>query len=209
MFKRKWAVGAVGALVAAAICGLLLAGAARGQTAQPEKKPPSPQEVAKLFAELVKKPTRESYLALYKIVTSSEKYEPYGTALEDAEDLLEKGELKQAKAKLDAAGLNLLLCPRAHQCAARIAKALGDAAAARKESAAAAACLKGILATGDGSPEKPYLVTRVSDEYDVLVHLKKRSTQQGLMNRGGKSFDVLSCTDGSQLWFDVTAMFGS
>jgi hypothetical protein len=67
----------------------------------------------------------------------------------------------------------------------------------------------GILATGDGSADKPYLVSRVSDEYDILRHTKKGMKGQSLRTKGDKSFDVIACQDGQELWFDITAVFGS
>jgi hypothetical protein len=69
------------------------------------------------------------------------------------------------------------------------------------------ACTEGILGTGDGTADHPYLVVRVSDEYDILRHLKKRSTSQGLRRKDDKSCDVMTCADGSQIWFDVSAPF--
>ena len=89
------------------------------------------------------------------------------------------------------------------------AEGLEDAAKAKAEREAAAKCVEGVLATGDGSADKPYLVTRVSDEYDLLRHLKKARTTQGLRHKDGKAFDVMSCTDGTEVWFDITAVFGS
>jgi hypothetical protein len=116
---------------------------------------------------------------------------------------------KEAQEKLEKAMPNLLLSPRAHGMAAMAADGLDDAAKAKAEREAAAKCVEGMLSTGDGSADKPFLVTRVSDEYDLLRHLKKARTSQGLRHKDGKSFDVMSCTDGTEVWFDITVVFGS
>ena len=67
-------------------------------------------------------------------------------------------------------------------------------------------CIRGILSTGDGTADKPYQVTRVSDEYDVLGHLGILPQGQSLTLKNGKAFDRLQC-GGSELWFDVTSVF--
>ena len=66
------------------------------------------------------------------------------------------------------------------------------------------ACLQGILATGDGSRRKPYLVSQLSDEYDVLKLLGQTCEKQHLVQRGPRSCDVLTCDDGSQRWFNIS-----
>ena len=65
------------------------------------------------------------------------------------------------------------------------------------------------MATGDGSAKKPYLVSRVEDEYDVLSSAGKRSTRQGLRMDQGKSYDVIFTSDGGEVHFDVSDVFGS
>jgi len=50
-------------------------------------------------------------------------------------------------------------------------------------------------------------VSRTSDEYDVLAHLEKRMQQQALVIQDGRHFDRLECSDGSEVWFDVTTAF--
>ncbi len=124
-------------------------------------------------------------------------------------DLIKEKKFKEAREKLEKAMPNLLLSPRAHGMAAMAAEGLDDAAKAKAERDAAAKCVEGMLATGDGSADKPYLVTRVTDEYDLLRHLKKVRDAQGLRHKDGKAFDVMSCTDGTEVWFDITVVFGS
>ena len=52
-------------------------------------------------------------------------------------------------------------------------------------------------------------MTRISDEYDLLRRLRKASQRQGLLGKDNRRFDVLHCTDGSEVWFDVTETFES
>jgi len=91
--------------------------------------------------------------------------------------------------------------------AALIATRLGESAKAKGEYERARKCILGILGTGDGSQGRPYVVTRVSDEYDIVRHLNKRSEKQALQIVQGKYLDVLFCADGDKIWFDVTDPF--
>ena len=164
-------------------------------------------DTEQLFIDFLKSPTKERYVAVYQALTTGQEYNPYGDDLKEIKRLIGKKHYEEARQKLKTAWPSLLLSPSAHQCAATVARTLGDEATADKERQIAEKCLQGILATGDGSRERPYLVSRVSDEYDLIRHLNKRSTTQGLSLDGQRSYDVLNLDDGSQMWFDISAVF--
>ena len=166
-------------------------------------------EAKELFAAFLEKPGKESYLKVFAAVTSDKSYDPYSTDLDDAWDLVKEKKFREALEKLDKGMPNLLLSPRAHRFAAMAAHSLGNDDRAKVEFDIADKCAQGMLATGDGSADKPYLATRVSDEYDLLRHLKKMRKTQGLKHKDGKAFDVMQCADGTEVWFDITVVFGS
>ena len=216
--SRAWVAAVLGAAVFAAVAARPATAATKSRektkapaAAAKEKEKPAAQtaDFGKLLAALRKEPNKENYLALRAAIVASPKYDPYSQDLEDIRELLQKKEFAQARARIKAAMPNLLLSPRAHLYAFQAAQGLKDTKTAEDERALLAACLKGILSTGEGTREKPYLVTRVEDEYDLLANLKKRSRKQGLVREGGKSLDCIMCTDGSECWFDVTEVFGS
>jgi hypothetical protein len=95
------------------------------------------------------------------------------------------------------------LSPRVHFYAALAADHLGDEATAELERFVFQACLEGILATGDGSAEAPYLITYLSDEYDVLTALGLAPRAQSLVDRRGLLCDVVKCVDGAEVWFEL------
>ncbi len=161
------------------------------------------------FAAFLKKPSAKNYLAVFKQVTSSPKYQPYSRVLDEVKDLLDKKQNKEALKKIDGAMPGLLLSPKAHLYASVAAVRLNDKKRAEKELLAQKQCLQGMLNSGDGSQKKPYLVTCVSDQYDLLRHLRKAVKMQGLRQDGGKSYDMIFCTDGSEIWFDITTVFAS
>lgn len=98
------------------------------------------------------------------------------------------------------------LSPSAHGLLAESYAALGDVAAADRERALAKLALRSILSTGDGTEDEPWSVLMVSDEYDLLLVLGRRSTGQELIRRSGRRFDRHTHADGTESWFDVTAM---
>lgn len=100
-----------------------------------------------------------------------------------------------------------LLSPAAHAALAHALARTGRPDAAARERRLAEASLAGILATGDGSRERPWSVLRVSDEYDVLRSLRRRSVEQSVERDGRRHLDHHVCDDGSDVWFDVTELF--
>ena len=102
---------------------------------------------------------------------------------------------------------NLLLSPRLHLLAGLAERKLGNDENADTELAISRQCLAGILSTGDGSQQSPFLVLRTSDIYDVLDHLNKEPQTQSLVHRGERSFDVMRCQDDSEYWFDISEPF--
>jgi hypothetical protein len=100
---------------------------------------------------------------------------------------------------------NWLLSPRVHFLLSTAADKLGDADMARREQYLAKVCLRGLLASGNGSEELPYLITHLPDEYDVLDALGKEMTGQRLVRSGPGACDVIACADGTEVWFDITA----
>jgi len=169
---------------------------------------PAKTEIPKeLIDAFIEKPNRENYLALHKKVVSHPDYNPYSRDLDEIEDLHEKGKFAEARKKIRESMPNLLLSPRAHLIAGMAAGKMNDDEAMRREGTFWIRCIDGILATGDGTEERPYLVTAVSDEYDVLRRLGKVSKSQGIQSHEGKHFDVIFCTDGSHIWFDITHAF--
>ena len=66
-------------------------------------------------------------------------------------------------------------------------------------------CVDGILATGDGSESRPFLVARMSDEADLLdAKFKTQIDSQGLIFRDDKRYDKILGKDGNTYWFDVS-----
>lgn len=160
-----------------------------------------------LLLNLLKEPGRESYLALYAAVIAAPEYAPYSDELGTVAVLIEQQRYDDAREQLKRAAVNLLLSPRAHLLSAFLHSKAGDEASAERELALRDACRDGILATGEGTEALPYVVSRPSDEHDILEHLGKRLGKQRLRTRSGRHYDHLVCVDGTELWFDITPVF--
>lgn len=163
----------------------------------------------RLLVDLLDEPNRESYLALHASVVGSPEYSAYSDELGTVSELIDQQRHEEARAYLQRAMANLLLSPRAHLVSAVLHSKAGNEGSAELEMALREACLAGMLATGDGTEARPYLVVRPSDEHDLLEHLGKRLRKQGLRTRYGRHFDQVLCTDESEIWFDITAAFRS
>lgn len=157
-----------------------------------------------LFATFLESPDRESYLAVRAALVASQHYDPYSREMRKVNELLDAGQLDEARQTLMASMPNLLLSPEPHLAAACIAKELNDEQGKKMAALIAVRCCRGILATGDGTKGKPYIVARPSDEHDVLQYLGKQLSLQALSEEGKRHFDFIRCTDGSEMWFDIT-----
>lgn len=157
-----------------------------------------------LLLALSENPTRENYLDLYRAVVSRPEYDPYSTELNQVIELLQAERASQAGEVLSQAMPNLILSPRAHHIASQVYEKMGDAQAAAAEKALVSVCLRGIMASGEGTPESPYVVARVSDERDLAAYLDHKVEGSSLHARDDRFLDALHLADGEQLWFDIT-----
>lgn len=105
---------------------------------------------------------------------------------------------------------NLILSPSAHRMAGAAFAAIGDAQVADFESKAAHVLLSSLLSSGDGSKLKPFAVMRITDEHDILDALGKKVKEQALVmdHENNRALDVLTCLDGSQVYFDISLFYG-
>ena len=124
--------------------------------------------------------------------------------LTDLDRLLEDEEYQALLDRLDALPPSKVLSPRIHYLAAEAAEALGQAEDVELERSLFVLTLQGLLATGDGTRANPYIVCHPTDEYDILAALSHEAAGQSLAEHEGRLCDVLLCTNGREVCFDVT-----
>jgi hypothetical protein len=153
---------------------------------------------------LVEQPSRATYLAARDAVLRLSPLPLAASDLAIVERLLDEQQFAEVLDRLDALPPSRVLSPRVHFLAAEAAAALGDHESIELERSLFVIVLQGLLATGDGTPANPYIVCHASDEYDVLETLGLEPAGQSLVEHGGGLCDVLTCSDGREVWFDVT-----
>jgi len=161
------------------------------------------------FFAFVSDPTPEHYLAVRRALVSHPDYDPYGDGLRSLRDAYEADEFGRVPELFAEQVPTLLLSGEAHFILALAHEKAGNDEHCQMEKFLAFRCVSGLLGTGDGSRERPYLVTSPADEYDVLNALSKQSTMQSLHHEPDGR--VLDCqrVDGGDVWFDVTDAFGA
>jgi len=145
-----------------------------------------------------------NFLRLRETLAASPDYAPYGAKIADVNKSLARGDLAQARAMLLALMPSYFLNPGVHTVLAYVLDELGDKTGAGVEFDLGKRCLAGILSTGDGSRERPYLILHADDEYDVLVNLAKESRSKALIVDRVRAYDRHDCEDGDAVWFDIT-----
>lgn len=147
----------------------------------------------------------ENFLVLRESLLSFKGYDPYSTELDGIRSTLDKGDFEEAAQMLqDALFPNYFLSPGAHLQLGYVFEELGKPDESEFERMIGFQCFRGIELTGNGSLPKPYLVTRISDEYDVLMLKGLEFKNQKLMEQNDKKIDVVNTKDGQVLYFDVT-----
>lgn len=154
-------------------------------------------------------PTPETLEPLRDAVRAAPGFDPELRVREQADALLRDGRYDDAVIALEASMPGSLLSPAAHAMLATALKRSGRPDGAGRHAWLARAALDGILATGDGTAERPWSVLRISDEYDVVDSLGTRPVGQGLLADGSRRIDRIECQDGRTLHFDVTRVPGA
>jgi hypothetical protein len=157
------------------------------------------------FADFLDSPSGPGFLRLREAMLATPGHDFASDALTGLSDLVDQGAYEAVPDKLAELMPDWLLSPRAHLLAAHAAQQDADADRAQFEQDFSQACLAGLLQSGDGSRSRPYRVTHVADEYDLLEALDKTSASQRRVGGEDGLFDLILCTDGSQLWFDIGA----
>ncbi len=166
------------------------------------------RSVRENFLEFLKKPSTEGFQCLRQQVAASERYAPYSNELDMLMAALSAGEPQAAIDLFWRSFPNLLLSPLAHMILSQAYLDLKREDEAEGEKAMGRLILKSIISTGKGTKKKPYAVMMISDEADVLSVLKKQAGAQFLIRGESRVMDLQRCSDGSEVYFDITLMFG-
>src|SRR5262245_31509207 len=156
------------------------------------------------LAAFVEQPCKSTYLAARDAVLCESPLPLMAVEIAELDQLLEREEHQALLDRLDVLPASKVLSPRVHFLAAEVAGALGRTADEELERSLFVLTLQGLLSTGDGTRSNPYVVCHASDEHDVLAALGLEAAGQSLLENDGRLCDVLVCSDGREVWFNVT-----
>lgn len=156
------------------------------------------------FIQFMTNPGLESFLAVRESVISDAGYDPYSEDLKVLDSLF----IKEAYQEIaDHKNVNILLSPLAHLIKSVAYEKTGQEEEAKSEMYMWHTLLKSMTLTGDGSENKPYIVTRVSDERDLVEYLQENFVSQSLITSGDKYLDCIRTESGKDIYFDITACY--
>jgi Domain of unknown function (DUF4919) len=159
-------------------------------------------DIARFLFDYVSRPSDVGFRQLRERYLDSGIASFYDEIFLELQDAVERRQLNDALLSLYVHMPRILLTPRAHWWAATLENELNGTDVAQLEQDIGDRLLEGIMGTGAGSRAKPFQVLRVDDEYDVLSALGKTFASQALF--ADPRCDVITCSDASELWFDVS-----
>ena len=138
--------------------------------------------------------------ALRQEIIASPNYTPTPTFQPEARRLATSGKHREAISLVRDWMPGAFLSPSAHSLLAESLTALGDDVQAGREAFLTRLAIQTLLRTGDGSPEHPWIVLRVDDEYDLLRWTRRVPIQQRLATTEQGQCDVIE-HDRGESWF--------
>jgi hypothetical protein len=162
------------------------------------------RQLAARLEEFVERPSKATFLAARDAVLCESSRPVAPGQIAELDRLLEQEAYQELLDQLDNLPPSKVLSPRIHFLAAEAADAVGHFADIELERCLFVITLQGLLATGDGTKANPYIVCHASDEHDILEALDRQAIRRATVKIGGRICDVVRCTDGREVWFDVT-----
>jgi len=155
-----------------------------------------------LIANFLTEPAAESYLALRQAVLSSPAYQPASDVLYRFSESVRAGQVEQAELHRQRLFPTFLLTPRAHGDYGDLLLLQGDPKGQQLEYYFARQLAEFLMQSGDGSPQRPYQISCVEDEFYILHRLQRRTRGPSVRWFEGRLLDVQH-TDSGDVHFDI------
>lgn len=152
------------------------------------------------------RPSKESFLKSRAYVIQHKDYNPYSDDLSVMDGWLKQGEFEQVASY---SNINILLSPSAHFLKKIAFEKLDEIKGAKAEDYMCVALLECLRLSGNGTLEAPYIVTRISDELDLLSYLNLQKGDQALILHEDRHLDRIEVSSGKYIYFDITDCFRS
>jgi len=160
--------------------------------------------MTKQFSTFIATPTKANFSTIQNSIISDDNYSPYSDDIYIIMDLYEDEKLEEL---INYEGVNIKLSSKVHYYKHLALLELGRIKEAINEKEIAIAIVKGILSTGNGSISSPYIITRVSDERDVLDYLDENLDSQSLIFEKSNHLDLIGCQSGKEIYFNINYPF--
>lgn len=155
--------------------------------------------------EFLTDPTKETFLKCRELIINNPEYDPYSDDTGTMLDLLNSGKYEEV---VKYVNINILLSPSAHIYKYFAYKELENEKAKNIEMMIVETLFECIEKTGAGTKDSPYIITRISDERDLIrQHFNKQDVSQRLVKEGDQILDVLRLEDGTDVYFDIKTLY--
>lgn len=157
-----------------------------------------------LIVNFLKNPGLETYFPLRDAAIQLPEFNPsLPTRSQNVFAMIEQGQLDEALAILRERMPGEILSPALHVGLGAVAAKKGEKNSAELEFHFANSLRQALLATGDGSLEKPYIVSRVAEAYGIIGWLEATPREYSMTFAGGKLLDVIDTNELGEVYFDV------
>ncbi len=156
------------------------------------------------FSRLLAEPTADHYLAVRSHVLQQPDHDPGDGRIHELAQQFRNGDFAALIAHAPQLLPTWVLSPRWHYFLGCSLLETGRETDAQRERERSRACLFGLMETGDGSWERPFVITYLSDAYDLLRAHRLHSESQRLIDDGLRRLDTIQASDGRIWHFDVS-----
>lgn len=149
------------------------------------------------------RPTASTFTKLQRSIHNESSFDPHSADLYLLRRQLEAGEFEVVLELSEEFFLRWCASPFFHYLRGQAALAIGELDTADLARFLSQKCLELLLKSGDGSYEHPYQITYRTDVADILMALDVEKRHQSIVDGPNGRLDVVTLTDGSEIWFDV------
>ena len=146
-------------------------------------------------------PSRQGFLTLQEEVKQERDFCAAGSFVDRLAALCQAGCYETMFEQTELMPFSWIASPSAHLYASIAAEQMGYSEDAQLERFLTESLLEGLLSTGDGSSQKPYRITYLSDRHDLLAYFSASVEKQHLIRSPQGLIDVVTTTTGDSLCF--------
>jgi hypothetical protein len=163
-------------------------------------------QIADSMRALLQTPSLAHYQNVFDLLCASEHYQPESEDIDDMAALLDQNKCDRVIEYYNNANPNYVLDPRAALIVSSAHRKIGNTHMAEVYASNAKSVCDAIRTTGDGSAQRPFVVTHASGAAG-FCELSYGTSDIAVRKtaRDKKHLLALSCANGPEIWFDASA----